>query len=329
MRLKKCMFAIMAAILGAGILGGCQIGGKEIVIATELGKDDIFRLNEVNAPMSEAYVFLSEYRHDYGTVYGVDLWESQAADADMERYVKRLALTAMAKTYTMDMLAESKGVTLSEEERRKAEELADIYYDGLDADQAKELDVTRDTVQSVCERYVLAQKLFQGLTSGADTEVSDDEARVMEVQEIFVTSEETADEIDAALKDGKEFSALASYNESEEFDRTITRADIDPTAEEAVYALENGQNTGKIAGEDGFYFYKCVNYYDEDKTEVNKVTIVNTRLQEAFEGAYSEFEDAIDSELNNEAWKKVSVADCTVQTEDSLFVLYDEIFGME
>ena len=62
-------------------------------------------------------------------------------------------------------------------------------------------------------KYAQANKLYLQLTSGINEEVSLDEARVLRLQVIYVSSEETANEILSKLEAGKNFLTLAnSYN---------------------------------------------------------------------------------------------------------------------
>ena len=58
--------------------------------------------------------------------------------------------------------------------------------------------------------------------------------------------------------------------------------------EEAAFALENEQVSEIVETEDGFYLLKCVNNFDREATEVNKVTMVEKRRDEIFGKVYAE-----------------------------------------
>ena len=48
------------------------------------------------------------------------------------------------------------------------------------------MDVSEATIEKLYENYALASKVYTSLTTGVNEEVSDDEARVMEAQQIYV-----------------------------------------------------------------------------------------------------------------------------------------------
>ena len=63
------------------------------------------------------------------------------------------------------------------------------------------MDVKEKDIVTAYEHYALAEKLYKTLTEGVDEEVSDDEARVIHVQQIFVTDEESARTVQDLLKE--------------------------------------------------------------------------------------------------------------------------------
>ena len=60
-------------------------------------------------------------------------------------------------------------------------------------------------LKSIYERYAIAQKVYNTLTRGVNEEVSDDEARVIRIQQIYVKSEETARVVQQKLRNGSGF----------------------------------------------------------------------------------------------------------------------------
>ncbi len=55
------------------------------------------------------------------------------------------------------------------------------------------------------EHYALAEKVYKQLMSGVDENVSEDEARIMEANVIYVTDETLAKDIATQLKNGASF----------------------------------------------------------------------------------------------------------------------------
>ena len=70
----------------------------------------------------------------------------------------------------------------------------------------------------------MAEKLYQTLTQGVEEEVSDDEARVIRVQQIYVSDVQTAKKVQKLLNDGDDFASIAgTYNEKGKVETTVAR----------------------------------------------------------------------------------------------------------
>ena len=64
------------------------------------------------------------------------------------------------------------------------------------------MDVSEATIEKLYENYALASKVYTSLTTGVNEEVSDDEARVMEAQQIYVKDQSRAGEVASRLANG-------------------------------------------------------------------------------------------------------------------------------
>ena len=63
-----------------------------------------------------------------------------------------------------------------------------------------------------------------------------------------------------------------------------------PQEVEAVaFELGDGETSDMISTDDGYYFIKCISKLDREKTEQNKVTILQKRQQEQFNDDYEHF----------------------------------------
>lgn len=59
----------------------------------------------------------------------------------------------------------------------------------LTEDEIAYMGVSESDIKEYYEHYALAQKVYHSLTKAVNEEVSDDEARVMEIMQIFVSDE--------------------------------------------------------------------------------------------------------------------------------------------
>ena len=325
MKLRRKNLFIVLLLLFCILLSGCTVAGRKVVFTTGLGKKDLFRIGERTCTLPEAKVYLCNYQNIYGTAYGLNLLEEKNSSRQLEKYIRDLTISELARITCMDMLAEEKGISLSEEEVEKTKDAAKFYYDSLDDAEIKYMDVPEETIETLYENYALADKLYHALTEGVNEEVSDDEARIMHAMQIFVTNKETADAVAARLAGGDDFSALASeYNEAGEIEITVGRGMMPQAVEDIIFSMEDGEVTACIETEKGYYFLKCVNKYDEELTQENKVKIADQREKTAFNDAYDDFVAKQDSMINHELWEKTELDKNGEIKTNSFFAVYDQ-----
>lgn len=330
MQMRRKMWKTMALFLAVFTFGsvgisGCRFGKTEIVLTSELSDNEVFKINGRTCSLAEAKVFLTNYQNIYGTVYDVNLWEHDFGENRLEQYVKDLTISQLAQIISMDFLAEQQEISLTEEELGQVKKAAKAYYDSLSKAEIKYMDVNEACITELYRQYGLANKLYAHLTMGINDEVSDDEARVMEALQIYVTDKKNAKAVTKSLKEGADFLTLANtYNESGKTEITFGRGDMPEAVEEAAFSLESEEISDVIEAEEGYYFIKCINNYNQELTDANKQVILEKRKKEAFDDVYEAYIATIPSELNAELWNSIKIqVDEEIQTK-SFFEVYEE-----
>lgn len=328
MKRKKTAGIIAGVLLTAVLMSGCQIGNKDIVVSNTLNQKQVFKIGGMACGLKEARVYLTNYQNIYGTAYGVDLWEHDFGDDSLVNYVKDVTLGELTKVICMDLLAESREMELTEEELGKVSEAAAEYYASLTEAETAYLDVTENDINEYYRHYALAQKLYNSLTDEVNEEVSDDEARVIEVMQIFVTDSADAMEVKERLDNGEDFAAVANnYNELPSIQVTAARDDYPEAVEEVAFSLDNDQISGMITAENGYYFIKCLNKYNVELTEANKSNIVQKREEEAFDDEYNEFVSELSAKINEDLWSALTLNTEEEITTDSFFEVFQKYCG--
>ena len=297
---------IAAVVLSISVLlGGCSLGKNDIVFTTGLSANEVFKIEHEKVSLAEAKVYLCNYQNLYGNVYGIDLWEQQYQTDDLEQYVKDVTLSEMTRVICMDQLAEQKEITLSKEEKTNLKLAAKEYY-------------------------ALASKVYTSLTTGVNEEVSDDEARVMEAQQIYVKDQNRAGEVASRLANGEDFRTVAAdYNEAAQIDITFGRDEMPKEVEDIAFNLNDDEISGSIATEDGYYFIKCINKFNQELTDANKVKIVKKREKEAFNDEYDAFVADLSSSLNEKVWDELELKTDGTITTNSFFEVLDKYYQLE
>lgn len=324
---KNRLRAAVCVLCMSLLLGGCRIGNREIVVSGTLTDKQVFKINKTACGLKEARVYLTNYQNIYGTAYGIDLWKHDFGENSLEKYVKDITLEKLAYVVTMDLLAESQGVALTEEEMAQAGEAAKEYYASLSQEEIGYLGVAESDILEYYSHYALARKLYQSLTSSVNEEVSDDEARVIEMMQIFVRDGTKASEVAAKLENGDDFASVANnYNQLSAIQVTVSRDELPEEVEQVAFQLDDGETSGKIETDGGYYFVKCLNKYNEELTEANKSNIVEKREKEAFDDVYSTYVSGLSSDLNQELWENLELDTSGTISTDSFFEVFEKYF---
>lgn len=320
-RIKGWLVLILACCM---LFTGCQIGDKNIVILSPVGKKHVFSIGEVSCSVKEVRLYLANYRNIYGNAYTLDLWQHEFKDASLEEYIKSITLNNLVSISSMMQLAEEKGMVLTEAEEENIKEAATVYYESLSEAERDYLDVSENDLAEYYRHYALAQKVYQTLTSQINGEVSDDEARVMDVMQIYVSDGAKAREVQEKLANGEDFASVANmYNELPGIQASICREELADEAEQIVFSLDNNEITDIIKVENGYYFVKCINKFNQTLTEENKIIIVEKREKDALYSVYNEFMKGLHSYLNEDVWNSMTLDDVAAIETDSFFEVYN------
>ena len=228
----------------------------------------------------------------------------------------------------MTLLAKENNVTLDDTEKQKISQAADEYYSALTDDQKAYMGVEKDDVEELCTAHVLSEKVYAEITKDVNTEVSDDEARIITIQQIRLDSLDNAEIVKARLDEGKDFGTVAAaYNKDTQTTITLGRGEKEAAYEEAAFSLENDEISDIIETSDGYYILKCVNNFDRDATEANKDTLIKKRRDETFNAAYEAMMADTPSEFNRHKWNKVHFADYSGEAAPNFMAIYTKYFG--
>lgn len=330
--MKRISILVAAVCIFSTVLTGCTIGDTEYVLDLKTAQGNhVFSINGSKCTQEEAKLYLCNYQNIYGNEYGVNLWEhdfgAMHEEETLETYVKDVTLSELANIICMNLLAEQREIALTDEEQKLVAAAADEYYNSLSKDEIAYMGIGLDDLQTFYSRYAIAQKYYNTLTQGVNEEVSDDEARVIRVQQIYVKGTDDAREVQDKLANGDDFASVASnYNEADTIETTLKRGDYPSEVDLIAFNLDNNEQSDMITTSEGYYFIKCLSKYEEDLTEQNKVNIIAQRQKQQFDDVFREFIEASEFALNEEIWDDIDIDTSGAITTDSFFAVYDKHF---
>jgi foldase protein PrsA len=142
-----------------------------------------------------------------------------------------------------------------------------------------------------------------------------------------VKSEETALLVQQKLAGKDKFENIATtYNEAAVIERNLARGEYEKAVDDVVFRLDNNEVSDMIVTEDGYYFIKCLNKFDEELTEENKKNIIVKRRKEQFDDRFLEFVESSEFELNEKAWESIKIDASGDITTKSFFEIYEKHF---
>ncbi len=348
--LKKCATLILAAVFSIAFLTGCKEDGgfgTKVVLTTGFEPDEIFRIETMSCTRPEIMVYLTNIQNRYESVYGPKIWDTDLEGVTLEENVKDIAIAQIAQIKTMNLMAETYQVELTEEEKKQAQNAAQVYFESLNDTETELMGVSQDMIEKMYEEFALAQKVYQYTIRDINPEISDDEARTITVQHILIktyavdgtgkkieytqqskeNAYKEACEVLKLAKEGEDFDELVrKYSEDDQATYSFGKGEMDPEFEKAAFNLGNGEISDVVESEFGYHIIKCLNTFDKEETDANKVKIVEQRREEAFGQAYDVFVETLTRNLNEELWDSVGFIHDENVTTMSFFDVYAEYF---
>ncbi len=323
--------AAVAAMLAIGS-SGCRVGDEEVTISRGMADNEVFLIDGKVCTLPVMKLVLMNNMNLHGESYGIDLLQNEdlKVQKKFEQYVKKTSMDEITRVYSMVALANAQGVTLTDEQKELAQWAGEDCFKSLTDEEVSYLAITEEQVQDIYEKYALADKLYRVLVQDVNEEVSDDEARIMEVRQIYTTNEEQARKAVADLKAETEFSTVAAnYNEADEIMLTLQRGMLPEEAEEIAFSMENGEISDLIETDQGYYIFYCDNKFDEEQTQIHKKDIIEQRKQEAFHSVYDPFLETINSKLNESVWTNISIREMEQYSYEDFYVIYEKYLTEE
>lgn len=323
------------------LLSSCA--GKDIVLTTEFGEEEIMRINNLSCYLPEMMLYLTTVQNQYEEVYGSELWDKNLNGESVTERIKETVLAKVAQVKVMNLMARDYKLSLSDEETEAVNNAAKEYYDSLNEKEIELTGATLEVIEGIYTEYALANKVYDYIIRDINPEISDDEARRVTVQHILIKTyaedangkrveytdraRQEAKELAYSIRDRatdteepEDFESLAAeYNEDDAMTYTFGRGETATAFEEAAFNLDKNEISDVIQTESGYHIIKCINTYDIQETQENKVKILKERRDQVFEETYDEYVKGIKKNLNHELFDSIELIDDPEVTTSDLF----------
>jgi len=347
--MKKMVYIILILTIIL-LMGGC--GDRDdpdmrVVLTTGFQRDEVFRIETISCFLPEIRVYLTTAQNQYESVFSRRIWAVDFNGETLEERIKEITLAQIAQIKTMNLLAAKHDISLDEYELDLVNQAASEFYNSLSAVEKEVMGVTFSTIETLYSEYALADKIYNHIIKDINPEISDDEARTITVWHILIrtyaldgtgrkieyTESARANAFNQALKileqarAGEDFERLMTlYSEGEQMAYSFGKGDMEASFEEASFSLGNGEISDIVETSFGYHIIKCVNTFNREETDKNKVKIVEKRREEVFSQEYNAFLSTLTRNINAVLWEQVSFINNTeVRTKD-FFDVYQRFF---
>lgn len=310
---------LLAIAVVTALLTGCK---TEIPIVTEIKETKAYTL-------PQSMVILTTERNRYQQIYTSQIWGVELPGGQtFETYLVDQVKEFLQEMKMMNLLAQNKGVTLTSGEKEEVRKASQEYFSSLTNEDISYMGITEEDVRTMYEQYYLSNKVVSEMTKDMNLEISDSEAKVISVEEIVMSDEAAAHEVQLkTVAEGADFDAVArEYSEEPMTERKIGRGENPGTIEDTAFSLSKGEVSQVVEENGKYYIIKCINDYDETATQERKAGLYRQRKKEAFDQIYGQFKKENPVTFSNEIWKDIKFSKDDRTTTMNFFEIYKKHF---
>lgn len=321
--MRKSFIIFAMFVFCAVISTGCGKDSEEVkrTVVYEFGNEEI--------TYGEFYIYAKTVEEDYQKAYGKGIWSLELEVEDEKSTVREITLIDlihnMNRVKVLVNQAEKLNLSLGENEKAEAGNIAAEFYKGLTQKDIEETEITKNLVIKVIEENMLATKVYNQIISEYDFEISEEEARMTTfydmvfecnaIKEDGTVEEYTEEKKATQLERANEALASLAQEEDVSYEDIVDKYDLQYSASytmskselseeygeqitDKILSMTDGEVSTVIESDYGYHIFKMIKSNDEELTKKNKEEIIAKKQKEYFSSMYEEWEKKYDSHFN-------------------------------
>lgn len=335
MRKKYLIPLLLSVVLSTTMMSGCNVNSDTPLFGKIIGLNDkqVMRIEETICGKSEAAILTMNITNQYKKDFDGKIVDNlKISDMSFEDYVKVNARDELSVIYTLSALFDKNKLELTDDENERIEQAAQKYLETLTDNEKKYANADLDSVKALYTNYYKADKYYDNKTEGMAEEVSDEDARAIKVQYIFMDEsgednpQETLKHVKKQVENGyQDFIVQANkYSMSKETEVYLYKNKADKEWKKQAFELQENKLTDVIKEEEGYYLVKCISAYEEGETNKNKAKIIIQNKSSVVKSEYDDYIKNISKDFNTDVWNDISIPMSTDIKNADLFAIYDE-----
>lgn len=317
-------FVLAAAAAGSILLSGCQ----SLVFSASLTDHILLSGSKTRLTLEECSLVFLDFQTRYNLYYQnlgeTSFWEEEAGESDFSDYLRDGRIREELCTLVLlNDMAPGLGVSLTDADYAACKAAAADYYSTLSQLEKEYVQGDESDAASLYEKYRVAQKTVEALSGGIDTEISDNDKRVMILQLIVSDSQEEIERAQARIAAGEDFETVASQvSRFSRIEYQVSRGTLNPILEDIAFYMRDGEVSDIIRTEENYYIIKCIDDFDRELSEANESAVLDQMRLSVWSGTFAAFAEEHPVAVSEEIWNHIRFYQTAAMTSDDLFETY-------
>lgn len=319
---------LLILVMTATLFAGCSSkdnNKKKLPTSEGFTSDVVMRIGGKDVSYAEANVYLMSMREEVETLYGADIWDFVFThDGDTySTLMKRELLQKIIYIKLVCLMAKEFDVAMEADDILNVNDYTQEYMSGVTEEAVKKYKITEELIRNIYMDNVLAEKIYETITLNADKNY--EEADVLKADFNYIRISKYYEDLegnqvpmgdkeleaarvkaDNILEEAKTKEDFFNYAKGKSDDSTVeltvTRKELPVKSAAAAFALQEGEMSGIVEEEDGFYIFYCKSVKNELATQITEEELINKLSREYFESLYQTWRANISVEINEALW---------------------------
>ncbi len=290
--------------------------------------DTIATINGKAISKSEYMLYLYEATKDFNAIGGDDIWETDFDGQSAEDVVKERAFVTMLHVKVTSDKASKYQVSLSDEEKASAKIDGDAELASMTEEQKNIISISDQDMYKIMEDTLLYKKVIEAVTKDYQPSETEFHAYFEQNKEsqraayteytisnIFVSDQQTAQQISQRLKEGEDFQTLlqeypSDTQQNQNSGVMETYKNRLDSAFDMDFNLEQGQISEPISTAEGYFIIRVDKKSipdDAQLKEIMRAEYTTAMKQKVFTDELNQWISDIEIERHEAVWNNVEM----------------------
>ena len=291
------------------------------VESKQLSEDSVvIAVGEEKATYQEVLVYMYILKDRYQDTLGNGIWDYEFGEG---KTLKSMAIEQVVSMITEMKVINKKaielGVDLTGDESEEIRQYASGIFKSISQEDIEEYHLSEEIFTKVYQESEIANKVYDACISGISTDVTEDQAKQVTVQYIYLQTSginqsgvmvslseeevqrryEEAKTLRKRAKNCTDFYSFAKANtEADLTEITIGREDMCNEFTEVAFSLDNNELSHVVSSEDGFYIIYCVENNEVESSAAKREELIAAAQKENFEQQYEQWASEFEIEIS-------------------------------